>query len=84
MSGMQRWTPCVECKEPVKHPGVYGDCCSRECCGIRDAYERGREEERAEVVALARLRGKEGEFPYGEELAWFANELENGEHEVKR
>lgn len=32
--------------------------------------------ERKRIIALARLRGKEGEFPYGEELEWFARELE--------
>ena len=32
--------------------------------------------ERKRIIALARLRGKEGEFSYGEELECFANELE--------
>jgi hypothetical protein len=83
MSGMQRWTLCVECKEPVKHPGVYGDCCSRECCGIRDAYERGREEERADVVATLR-KWAESSTRSKWLLNDIANELAKGEHEVKR
>jgi hypothetical protein len=67
---------CIE----LAWPGdSYDGTCGRECQNMMEWYERGREEERADVVAwLTRPHDLE---QFGD---IYGHEIENGEHEVKR
>lgn len=51
-----------------------------QCDVAREAYQRGREEERADVVAYLR-EYKSHETGYG---MYYAGRIKDGEHEVKR
>lgn len=81
---------CVECKQPVQYPRVYGDVCSRECGLIREGYERGRDEERSAVVAF--IRDGVGQSQEDDVISVVIDRIqtrlsaiiERGEHEVKR